>query len=118
MIDINLNKEFVRNYELAARRLEAVLMQKIDPDKIKEFDRILKEEVKDFLGLTTTGNKLQELDYKINVASNEMADMKQLILPKIKEIDAVMDVNGMNLPAKIAQMEANMNDIFTFYNKY
>jgi hypothetical protein len=48
-MDINLNKEMVRNYELAARRLEGVFMQKLDPDKIKEFEKVIKDEVKDFL---------------------------------------------------------------------
>jgi hypothetical protein len=38
-------------------------MHKIEPEKLKNFDKLLKDEVKDFLGLTTTGRKLQELDY-------------------------------------------------------
>ena len=49
LIDIHLNKELVRNYELAARRLEGILMQKLDPDKLRDFEKVLKEEVKDFL---------------------------------------------------------------------
>ena len=72
MIDINLNKEFVRNYELAARRLESVLINKVDADKIKFFDQVLKEEVKDFLSLSTTGKKLQDLDFKINIATTNI----------------------------------------------
>lgn len=67
LLDINLNKEFVRNYEIAARRLEVVLMQKIDPDKLKEFDKILKEEVGDFLGLTTSGEKMKHFEYKLSI---------------------------------------------------
>lgn len=70
LIDLNLNKEFVRNYELAARRLEAIFMNKIEPERLKDFDKILKDEVKEFLGLTTTGKKLQEIDYKINLHHN------------------------------------------------
>lgn len=47
--DITLNKEFVRNYEIAARRLESILMQKMSHENIKDFEKILKEEVKDFI---------------------------------------------------------------------
>ena len=67
LLDINLNKEFVRNYELAARRLEGILMHKIDPEKLKDFEKTLKEEVGDFLGLTTTGERMKYLDHKFNV---------------------------------------------------
>jgi hypothetical protein len=48
-MDINMNKELVRNYELAARRLEGIFMQKLEPEKLKDFEKILKDEVKDFL---------------------------------------------------------------------
>jgi len=49
LMDLDLNKEFVRSYEIAARRLEAIFKEKVDPKKLDEFNRLLKEEVKDFL---------------------------------------------------------------------
>ncbi len=71
LLDLNLNKELVRSYELAARRLEGVFMNKIEPEKLKEFDKLLKDEIKDFLSLTTTGKKIQELDYRISLTVNK-----------------------------------------------
>ena len=67
LLDINLNKDLVRNYELAARRLEAVFMTQIDHEKLKDFDKFLKEEVKEFLSTTTTGRKLQDLDHRLSL---------------------------------------------------
>ncbi len=42
-------------------------MNKIDPEKLKDFEKTLKEEVGDFLGLTTTGERMKYLDHKFNV---------------------------------------------------
>lgn len=48
------------------------MIDKIDPERIKDFEKVLKDEVGDFLGLTKTGERMRHLDHKINVSQKEI----------------------------------------------
>jgi hypothetical protein len=111
LLDLNLNKEFVRNYELAARRLEGVFMQKLEPEKLKDFEKLLRDEVKEFLGLTTTGKKIQDLDYKITVNTNNLSDIKELIQTKFKEIDFTFENEKYEYNEKIKEIETKLEEM-------
>eukprot|EP00347_Sterkiella_histriomuscorum_P002075 403369571 len=119
LLDINLNKEFVRNYELAARRLENVFMNKIDAEKLKTFDQVLQLEVKDFLGLTTTGKKLQDLDFKVNLATNSINQLQEQIGARLQDLDVIANLkDAPNIAEKFKNIDVRLQDIFQFYNKY
>ncbi|CDW84154.1 UNKNOWN [Stylonychia lemnae] len=118
LIDLNLNKDLVRNYELAARRLENVLIHKIDAEKIKEFDKVLKDDVKDFLSLTSTGKKLQDLDFKVNQFNAQLNEMMILVGNKNSDLDDSGVKDNLNISEKFKSIEARLQDIYSFYNRY